>query len=140
MEQNNPDFATIKIKKIPLNKLKKLEEKIQVMIEETTKKRKKLFYAVKCHPSDESFNWVDEETLVEMNDVNPEPFEKVITRHNWGYYGFFKPSFEEVVSQLNEKQIKECDSFTTEYAGNQHLGITRLYKRIKQKQTNSIIL
>jgi hypothetical protein len=58
----------------------------------------------------QSFPWSPKiigEATLDTVDVLAE----IWTLHNWGYYGFFKPSIAEVISQIPEEIIGEVKSF-----------------------------
>lgn len=51
----------------------------------------------------------DKREIVHKEDL--EVIEDIVCLHTYGYYGFFKPSIHEVLSQLNPKSIEEADYF-----------------------------
>ncbi len=51
----------------------------------------------------------DKREIVDSNKL--EPVEDFLCLHTWGYYGFFKPSIAEVLSQAPEKTICEANTF-----------------------------
>jgi len=61
----------------------------------------------------QTFTWVGRqgpraEGLVEMEH------EKVVVLVRWGYYGFFKPSFAEVFSQIKDSLLERAVAFEIE--------------------------
>jgi hypothetical protein len=67
------------------------------------------------------------------DEVNPKPFTEIETFHSYGYYGMFKPSVGEVISQIPVKDIKRTVAFevimdSVAIDGEYHRAITRLYE------------
>lgn len=61
---------------------------------------------------DQSYIWEAEKDKRKVIDKERlEVIENFITLHEYGYYGLFKPSINEVLSQLPEKSIKEAQYF-----------------------------
>lgn len=61
---------------------------------------------------DQSYIWnrhEDKRDIVDKSDL--DTVEDFICFHAYGYYGLFKPSINEVLSQLPEKSIKEANYF-----------------------------
>lgn len=103
----------------------------------------------------QSFTWSTKigEKICSVNDIlDSEPglvtTGVVATLHTWGYYGFFKPSIAEIISQTPLRILKEskyfrlvgpenCDDMNKFYDvlnDGYHVGITTFYKdKIVQK-------
>ena len=60
----------------------------------------------------QSYIWNRHEDKREIVDPSKlEPVEDFLCLHTYGYYGFFKPSIAEVLSQAPEKTICEANTF-----------------------------
>lgn len=57
-------------------------------------------------PVRESFTW-SKKFIDDAPELRMEFIKTVITHHNWGYYGFFKPSIKEVMAVLQSLPIPE---------------------------------
>ena len=53
----------------------------------------------------------DEDKRDKVDPSRLEPVEDFLCLHTWGYYGFFKPSIAEVLSQAPDKTIWEANAF-----------------------------
>ena len=60
----------------------------------------------------QSYIWNCDEDKRDVIDPNKlEPIEDFLCLHTCGYYGLFKPSIAEVLSQIPEKTISEANTF-----------------------------
>ena len=60
----------------------------------------------------QSYIWNSDEDKRDIVDSSKlEPVEDFLCLHTYGYYGFFKPSIAEVLSQVPEKTISEANTF-----------------------------
>ncbi len=60
----------------------------------------------------QSYIWNRQEDKREIVDPSKlEPVEDFLCLHTYGYYGLFKPSIAEVLSQVPEKTIYEANTF-----------------------------
>ncbi len=101
-----------------------------------------------------AFTWdpIDRKTrdmsLSEYKEL--EPICKVVTLHEWAYYGFFKPTAAEVFSQLPEcldakkMMIETCvyehptkPHFTESIIDDYHIAITTVYEYLEPKEKES---
>lgn len=96
-----------------------------------------------CDDWKESFSWAAKATK-EVTDV--EEVGRVWTLHTWAYYGFFKPTIAEVLSQVPEELLEEADFFllrgpdhaadlnaTWKYVNDgYHVAQCILYKKVKK--------
>jgi len=87
-----------------------------------------------------AYTW---EPKITKEYLDLQEITRIKTHHYCSYYGFFKPSIAEVLSQIPEKLIEEIDAFEiiqdtnsgndTEIKifkkGNGHLATTILYKK-----------
>ena len=95
----------IKIPKISDDKLDELRKRIKPVKE----KNGELFYFKDCDPRNQSFSWGE---LVDKAE-GLKAFASLPTLHSYGYYGFFKPSVAEVLSQLPEYVLDKTVAFKT---------------------------
>ena len=59
-----------------------------------------------------SYIWnADEDKRDIVDPKKLEPIQDFICLHRWGYYGLFKPSIAEVLSQAPEKTIDKANTF-----------------------------
>lgn len=94
-----------------------------------------LFYIKSVNPRDVAFTWEPEPTRM-ARSVNPSPYKKIETIHDYGAPVFFKPSIAEVLAQIPEKDIGRCVAFETNHLGftqnsSHHTAETRLYEKKK---------
>lgn len=60
----------------------------------------------------QSYIWNSRDDKRELVDPSMlEPVEDFLCLHTYGYYGLFKPSIAEVLSQVPEKTISEANTF-----------------------------
>lgn len=74
------------------------------LVRPVIRNEKGLFYRdlKSCDLRKTAFMW---EPKLEGEAINLVPYRTIITLHRWAYYGFFKPSIEEVLSQISEDDI-----------------------------------
>ncbi len=101
----------MKIPEISDERLTQLIAKIKPVFEEDGK-----FYWMNLpdnvHPRRTAFTWIatkGEEAQLEPLSIVGSKFVVLV---KWGYYGFFKPSFAEVFSQIPDQVLEEFDAFT----------------------------
>ncbi|MBS3134181.1 hypothetical protein J4214_03035 [Candidatus Woesearchaeota archaeon] len=92
-----------------------------------------LYYIKPVEPRKVAFNWDPKPTRL-AKSVNPNPYKKIITIHDYGAPSLFKPSIAEVLAQIPEKDIKKCVAFETNLLGftdssSYHTAQTRLYEK-----------
>ena len=61
---------------------------------------------------EQSYIWErDKDKRDEVDQYKLEPVEDFLCLHTWAYYGYFKPSIAEVLSQVPERTICEANVF-----------------------------
>ena len=101
----------LEIPKISDKRLKELYSKLKpiVTIEEVKYLLRKFTFK---ELSGISYIWNAEEDKRDVIDErNLDPVEEFVCLHRWGYYGLFKPSIKEVLSQAPERTIYKANTF-----------------------------
>lgn len=68
--------------------------------------------------------------------------DQIITKHTYGFHGFFKPSIAEVLSQIPNEYLNDAVAFETHYkgmSGSYHSGLTTLYRRVSVSELDNEI-
>lgn len=130
------EFQELLAKKRELN-----DEQIAAMlqrIQPLVRYEGELYYIKPVHPREVSFMWAPERTGPAMG---LKLLTTIPTLHAWGYYGFFKPSIEEVLSMIPEDLLPKVSAFETlgpvdandlswqpyAFDAGYHLAVTTLY-------------
>lgn len=140
----------MRIPKISDERLYELYSKIKPVVRYTTEQRKgqleyekddcgEPYYIEDVDLRSQAFTW---DPAPAKRAGGLEEIAKIETYHTYAYYGFFKPTIAEVLSQIPEQYIDKVTAFetvgdTAEICGDYHRAITRLYKK-KQVVWNGI--
>ena len=100
-----------------------------------------LFFIKDVDPRTTAFTW-DPEPTRRAEEVNPNSYRSIRTRHTYGAPVFFKPSVAEVLAQISEGDLERCVAFETESEGlgpancdpgGYHVTVTHLYERFPER-------
>lgn len=94
------------IPKITDERLEALSKQIKPLVRRG--KNQQLYLAKKCDPRNAAYTWVEGHGK-KVGRV--EECGRIRTLHTWSYYGFFKPSVAEVLSQIPDSMIDNVVAF-----------------------------
>ena len=100
------------IPKISDNRLEELYSNIKPLVDKGDENK----YTLRSFTTNElrNFSYIGNTTVDSREIVNPddlEPIQDFYCLHTWAYYGLFKPTIAEVLSQIPEEVIKEINFF-----------------------------
>jgi hypothetical protein len=90
-----------------------------------------LYYIKEVNPHNIAFTW---DPKAAKKATGLVPLEQIVTYHTWAYYGFFKPTIAEVLSQIPENCLESIVAFETDVdsvqlCGDYHVASTTLYRK-----------
>jgi hypothetical protein len=97
------------MKRVPEISVERLDELFS-FIKPVVRKGDDLFYIAPPELQEASFLW---DPVVTAQATNLQEVGRIVTYHRYGYYGMFKPSIAEVLSQIPEHFIRGTLAFET---------------------------
>lgn len=133
-------LVNIDIPKLPVAEIEKLAERIKPLV-----RHNDVLYHMRDNidPITVAFTWAEHGRTSKVKDGEFERFAVIPTFHKWGYYGFFKPSIEEVLLCIPSHLIDLTVAFEVEgpedaddlnaqkdvLDAGYHMAMTTLYRR-----------
>ena len=94
--------------KIPEVSKELVEECVQRIEPLILNRGKPWLILTKCEPFGQSYPW-EHDLVAEATDI--EELARIRTLHTWAYYGFFKPTYAEVIAQIPEELLSRVTHF-----------------------------
>jgi hypothetical protein len=111
-QETLPISTELIIPEISEERLRELYSRIKPLVEEKDGNKYTLEEFTPKDLREISYYWNHEKNRKDIIDTNDlETIQDFPCLHTWGYYGLFKPSIAEVLSQMPEDVAEEADFF-----------------------------